>query len=228
MLNIVIVEDNLLLQEELIEAMRGQGYCAHGADSAEQLNEILAVHPMDVLVLDVNLPYEDGFSIASRMRQRFPDLFIIMLTARTRPSDRTQGYAAGIDIYLSKPTNPAELFAILRNMQRRREPESGRSELKLNILKHSLFSQNGSFCHLTEKETTFLEALALAPEGLAETDFLLEHFLHRRGLDITREYLAVIASRIRTKAAELSGNEEIIRAVRNRGYKLIAGLELVT
>jgi len=103
-LTVVLVEDHDDLREEMLDYLRRPQWRVLGADSGAALNQWIARHPIDVVVLDVNLPGEDGFSIAQRLRATHPGLGIVLLTARTRPSDRSTGYRAGGDVYLTSPT----------------------------------------------------------------------------------------------------------------------------
>jgi two-component system phosphate regulon response regulator OmpR len=100
--SIVIVEDNLAVQEALCDHLREQGFEVRGVDSGAALDAALAQSSAHALVLDLNLPGEDGHSIAQRMRARFPRIGILMLSAALAGA----GAAARqpqVDVYLRKP-----------------------------------------------------------------------------------------------------------------------------
>jgi len=110
---IVIVEDNLAVQEALCDHLREQGFDVRGVDSGAALDAALAQASAHALVLDLNLPGEDGHSIALRMRARFPRMGILMLSAALA------GAGAGarqpqVDVYLRKPAQAQALTDALR------------------------------------------------------------------------------------------------------------------
>ena len=118
-LNIVVVEDNDLLREEMVSFLTRPGWQAHGVGSGEDLNSWLKQDTPHLAVLDVNLPHEDGYSIASRLRARYPVIGIVMMTARVMSGERIVGYEYGADVCLTKPTNTRELTAVVENLSRR-------------------------------------------------------------------------------------------------------------
>ena len=165
-LTIALIEDNTLLREELCRFLEKQGWETHGADCGEQLNQLLLQHHLDLVVLDVNLPHEDGYSIASRLRQSHPRIGIIILSARTRPSDRVLGYQTGADIYLTKPPHTEELEAAIRNLALRLKPVPMR-HLTLDSHSRRLIAGDRLSCSLTTSETCLLKIMALQPDGAA-------------------------------------------------------------
>jgi len=87
-INIVVVEDNLALQDLMVDHLLKGGYSVRGVSDAEELAEVMAEERVDILLLDINLPGEDGLSIASRLRKVNPHLYIVMMTARTSEKTR--------------------------------------------------------------------------------------------------------------------------------------------
>ena len=118
-LKIAIVEDHEDLRELFVDFLREQSHDVAGFCSADDLDDHLACQDVDLLILDLNLPGEDGFSIARRLRSVHLGLHIIMVTARTAVEERIKGYASGADLYLSKPVSPAELAAAVGSVARR-------------------------------------------------------------------------------------------------------------
>ena len=118
-LNIIVIEDNEDLRETMVDALRGQGYQVTGLDCAEALPEQTAWQRVDIMVVDLNLPGEDGLSVVARVRSIQPDVGIIMVTARNQPKDRQVGYSAGADNYLTKPFSLQELNATISSLGRR-------------------------------------------------------------------------------------------------------------
>ncbi|WP_295455743.1 helix-turn-helix domain-containing protein [uncultured Thiodictyon sp.] len=118
-LNIIVVEDHDDLREATVEALRGLGHAARGLTCAEALDAELRAAPADLLVLDLNLPGEDGISLARRMRVAWPAMGIIMVTVREQVRSKIEGYDSGADLYLTKPTSIGELEAAIGALARR-------------------------------------------------------------------------------------------------------------
>ncbi len=118
-LNIIVVEDHDDLREVTVEALRGLGHEARGLACAEALDAALRAAPADLLVLDLNLPGEDGIHLARRVRSARPEIGIIMVTVREQVRSRIEGYASGADLYLTKPTSLEELEAAIGALARR-------------------------------------------------------------------------------------------------------------
>lgn len=224
-LMIVVVEDNELLREEMVCFLTRPGWQAHGVDCGEELNAWLAGNVPDIAVLDVNLPYEDGYSIAARLRESHPGLGVVMLTARVRHAERATGYQAGADVYLTKPTSPDELIAVIENLGRRLQPREV-SQLLLDRAGAALTDMSGQRCALTQNELRFLELLALAPGRGADIEYLLCAMTSREDRPPTRESLAVLISRLRGKCKQMLGIENLLIADRNVGYRLSMSVRL--
>lgn len=223
---IVVVEDNELVREEMVCFLNRPGWRAHGADCGEELSVWLRRNTPDIAVLDVNLPHEDGYSIAARLRESHPEMGIIMLTARSRGSDRSVGYQAGADVYLTKPTNTAELVAVITNLSRRTRREAPR-QLRLDRARGLLTGPEGDSCRLTISELRLLELLALAPAREADSEYLLAELLNSESRVPSRENLAVLVSRLRAKCQRLAGVDNLVAAHRGLGYRLTLPMELV-
>lgn len=219
-LDIVVVEDNDALREQLMAFLVRPGWRLRGADCGEALDALLRDQPADVVVLDLNLPFEDGTSIARRLRVAFPAMGIVMLTARVRPVDRTTGYASGADVYLTKPTNVEELESVIQNLARRLVPQPGAdSALVLDQTAHCLRLPGGAGIQLSSKETQLLRLLAMAPERQLDTDYLLHQLYRDDVYPSKREHMTVLISRLRLKL-NATAHKDLVRAVRGVGYRL--------
>ena len=222
---VVIVEDNETLCAELVHFLNTAGIQALGLGDGLALNDHLARDQPDVLILDLNLPFEDGIQITRRVRQAFPDVRIAMLTGRGLGIDRTEGYEAGADVYLTKPTRPAELLAVVRNLHLRRSgTQVATPRWTLDGTRRCLVSSQGHSLPLTESETCLLHALAVAGGGLDH-----EPLLDALGADATnprhgKARLEVLVSRLRSKLRGLGPDGLTIHARRGHGYQL--GFEL--
>ena len=119
MSRIVLVDDEEDLREPVAAYLRDNGLDVAEASGGVALDAVLAAGPVELAVLDVNMPGEDGFSIAKRLRARPERIGIIMLTARRDVIDRVVGLELGADDYLMKPFEPRELLARIRAVLRR-------------------------------------------------------------------------------------------------------------
>ncbi len=117
--HIVLVDDEEDLRDPLVDYLREEGLQVSGVDGGAALDQLMAERPVALAVLDVNMPGEDGFSIARRLRATDPHLGIVMLTSKRDLIDRIVGLEIGADDYLTKPIEPRELLARLRAMLRR-------------------------------------------------------------------------------------------------------------
>jgi DNA-binding response OmpR family regulator len=123
MSKVLVVEDEQHLADGLRFNLEAEGYEVEVADTGEAALELIGGRgtPFDVVVLDVMLPGKDGFAVISEMRRSHQFVPTLMLTARSRPEDVLQGFAAGADDYVSKPFDLSILMARIRGLLRRRE-----------------------------------------------------------------------------------------------------------
>lgn len=223
-LNIIVVEDHDDLREVTVDALQGMGHQARGVDCAEALDEMLAVFAADALVLDLNLPGEDGISIAQRIRKAQPGMRIIMVTTRDAIRDVLSGYDSGADIYLSKPTSPEELGAALRALGRRIRSEIPPALLNLDLSRLRLKGPQGTV-DVSEHECQLLAALARTREHRLETWQLLE--LGGRSMTLPdKKALAVQIVRLRKKLLDVGAVEPTIKSIRSTGYQLCLDLQV--
>lgn len=227
MLTIVLVEDHDDLRDEMVAYLARPEWRVLGVDSGEALNRVMAEHPVDVVVLDVNLPYEDGFSISQRLRDVYPELGIVMLTARTRPSDRSTGYRMGSDVYLTKPTNVVELEAVIANLLRRVQRPQAPSRYQLLRQQQLLRAPDGRTWPLTAREAQLLELLGQAPHQEMDIDRLQHELGRHMDHPPTPENLAVLISRLRNKLQEPPDGINPITGQRGKGYRLVLPLSIV-
>jgi len=162
-LRIALVEDHTDLRELLVEYLRGQSHDVVGFVCAEELDEHLAGHDVDILILDLNLPGEDGLSIARRLRAVHSHLYVVMLTARDTLGDCVEGYGSGADLYLTKPVPPAALAAAIGSMQRRLTSVSANTPtLVLDTRRLTLKGEKDEVA-IGRSEALLLKSLAEAP-----------------------------------------------------------------
>ncbi len=225
-LHVAIVEDHLDLRDLFADFLRGQGHDVVAFSFGDELDDYLPLNDCELLILDINLPGEDGYSIAARLRAANPALHIIMLTARTAVEDRIRGYASGADLYLAKPVSPAELGAAVGSIARRVAAVRDRSpQLGLDVERLLLSAEHGEVA-LSQPEAQLLKAMAVAPG--ANLDYwrcmeLLELPADERG----KASLEVRISRLKKKIRAAGITGPIIKALRKEGYHLCLPLRMV-
>lgn len=224
-INIVVVEDNFALQDLMVDHLRNDGYAVHGVGDSEELADWMAGKQVDILVLDINLPGENGLSIASRLREVNPNLYIVMLTARTSEKDKMQGYESGADIYLTKPASPAEVSAAISSIYRRiKVYQNDRRTLSLNLQKKQIVGRKGTV-NLGSMEVILLKSLAEAPSQKLDYWRMLE-LIDKQPTDKDKAALGVQVYRLKQKISEASGEEIVIKSVFNEGYQLVTAVRI--
>lgn len=232
MLNIVIVEDNAALRESLVDVLAAEDHHVAAFESAEGFLANCSIGSVDILLLDLNLPGEDGVSLARRLRTDWPELGIIMLTARSAPTDRSAGYESGADIYLTKPSSAPELTASIRALARRLNKDSrgaaapsDGSEVALVLnCKTMTLTGRGGVQALTASETDLLEAFAKAPDNRLEVDSILG--LGPLSAPASKAALGVKIVRLRKKLIAAGATGQPLNVIRNWGYQLSVPISL--
>ena len=226
-LNIIVVEDHEALREVTVAALQVDGHHVTGVASGQALNALQAdpsTPPTDLLVLDLNLPGEDGISLARRIRQTQPGVGIVMVTARGRLAERMEGYESGADLYLTKPASLDELRTAIKALTRRlKRLDSGRgavpaATLRLNRRQLVLFGPAAQV-ELSAAEVELLAALARAPQQRLENWQLVE-LLGKTESIYRKSSLQVLIFRLRKKLAQAGASAHAIKVIRHIGYQL--------
>lgn len=226
-LNILVVEDHDDLREATVAALAAMGYAVQGVASAEAIDDEAGRFAADIVLLDLNLPGEDGLSVSRRLRAAEPDIGIIMVTARNQAKDVMQGYSSGADIYVAKPASPEELHAAVQALARRIRPDKRvAAPLAINMQTLQLVGPQGAV-HLSDHECQLLAALNRAKSRRLETWQMLE-LLGKAVDDNEKRALTVQFVRMRKKLADVSGVEPTIKSIRGSGYQLCVAIEITS
>ena len=225
-LNLVVVEDNNDLRTLLSQALRKDGHHVNALSCAEELEDHAGSDHADAFLIDINLPGEDGLSLAKRIRNAHPLVGIIMLSARSALDDKLSGYECGADIYLTKPVSLPELSAALRSFARRRLATFKHITPKgLTLNKLELQGQQTSV-KLSAQEAIVLTALARAPAGRLET-WQIADLLDIEMDESFKSSLAVRMVRLRKKLTDAGAEGLVIESLRNIGYQLTTHIEIL-
>lgn len=233
-LKILVVEDHDDLRDITVDILNLQGHQAMGLPSAESLAESHCqekgelITGLDLLIVDLNLPGEDGLSLAKRFRAAQPGLGIIMVTARHEAADKVRGYESGADIYLPKPVSAEELVAAVNALARRlgqtSQSESGNLSLRLDTQGMCLHGPQDKV-DLSHRECNLLVALTRAPGQRLEYWQLLELF--GLGLDEQdKTNLEIRIVRLRKKMTAVGADKGCIRSIRLHGYQLCLAISI--
>ncbi|WP_303787238.1 response regulator transcription factor [Azovibrio restrictus] len=222
--HIAVVEDHEALREMTMATLADPpAWLVRGYGSAEALLGELERHPLDIVILDVNLPGASGFSLARTLRQVAPDVGILMLTVRGKVEDKLLGYDSGADLYLPKPVDGNELRAAVRALARRLQrqdappaPEAAAPAWGLSADGWTFMDGQGKPLPLTAQERTFLQYLT-ARLGEAVSRESIAVALGEDPYEYDYHRLEVLVSRLRRKALE-QGVDLPLRAVRGVGY----------
>jgi DNA-binding response OmpR family regulator len=218
---ILLIEDDAPLRALVRRGLEEDGHVvdalADGVDCAEYLRQ---AH-YDALILDLNLPHEDGLSVLRRARADGHRVPVLILTARDAPRDVVAGLDAGADDYLRKPFAFDELEARLRSLARRPtnwvESELVFGDLSFNAETRQAHRGRRDLM-LTAKETLFLETM-LRHAGRTVTRRMLEERLWDRESERASNVLDVYARRLRKKLTE-DGEPQLLHTQRGLGYRL--------
>lgn len=222
-MRVLIVDDDQSLRRLVGAFLAEEGFDVHEAHDATSMRRVMAAADIEILILDVMMPGEDGLSIA-RTLTRESDAGIIMVSARGAETDRIVGLEVGADDYLTKPLSPRELLARIRALQRRRQSAGGQRIVtgykfegwRLDPARRILRDQNEVVIGLSEGEFGLLLAFVEHPHVVLSRDELLE-LARGSDSDAFDRAIDTQVSRLRRKlCSHLPG--EIIRTVRNKGY----------
>lgn len=226
--HLLIVEDDPDISEPLAKFLRGNGFMITVADRAEPADDILAHEDVDLVLLDVMLPGEDGLTLCRRLRAAGGPR-IIMVTALSEPTDKVAGLEFGADDYVAKPFDLRELLARIRAVLRRapiadEEPRRPGAEPVLRFSgfvfhphRRFLRSPAGLRIPLTGAETDLLLVLCQNPRKILSREELI-NLTRGKGFAISTRSIDLLISRLRRKLATDDPLADLIRTVRADGY----------
>lgn len=236
MARIIVVEDEADLRDDLVEYLGRCGFEVQGAANGGELDRLLSDGSAEIIILDVNLPDEDGFSIARRVRAPSGPA-IIMLTARSGLIDRVIGLELGADVYLVKPVDfrevEAQIKALLRRVQRPAagpvfnasgSMADGRKSWHFDDTEWRIQPPDGPAVPLTATEYKFLSLLVVVPgEPVSRQDISLA--LTGRDWDPYSRSIDSLVRRLRIKVEERTGASLPVQAVHGVGYAFVGAIQ---
>ena len=230
---VLIVEDDVAVREMLVEYLGSHGYAVSSAEGGERMREAIEQALPDVVLLDVNLPGEDGLTLARYLRERY-DVGIIMVTGAADIVDRVAGLEVGADDYVTKPFDPRELRARLKSVLRRLAPQPASpvgeaapaAQLKpvgacrLDLVSHRLYGSDGAEIAITGMEFDLLRVFVERPNQVLSRDQLLTLTRNRSWEPFDRS-IDIRIARLRRKVEADPERPQAIRTVRGAGYMYV-------
>ncbi|MDG3088623.1 response regulator transcription factor [Vibrio hannami] len=229
---ILVVDDDREIRELLDEYLTKAGYAVVLASEGEEMKRHLLVREPDLILLDIMLPGDDGFTLCQYIRKS-SNVPIIMLTAVSDETDQIVGLEIGADDYIAKPFSPRQLVARIKAMLRRtRSPEVEEdkpkpkiiefAQWKLNTITHLLSNtETGEEVELSGKDYSLLLLFLESPNQVLDRDTITQATKGRNALP-TERGLDVQLSRLRQRLGDSGKHPKLIKTMRGDGYILSA------
>jgi two-component system OmpR family response regulator len=230
--HIIVVDDEAAAREMVGDYLRMHGFTVTLCDGAVGLRATMAKQPADLIVLDLNMPQEDGLSVIRKLKQS-SSVPVIMLTATASSIDRVVGLELGADDYVAKPCELRELVARIRSVLRRAGPgapppaapaaaaaEPQRVRFGTKWLDHdaqALRDDDGNEHPLTSSEYGLLKAFAANPKRVLSRERLLE-LANARNAEAFDRAIDIRIMRLRRKIEPDPAHPTVIRTIRGGGY----------
>ncbi|MBD1227806.1 two-component system response regulator OmpR [Xenorhabdus griffiniae] len=227
---ILVVDDDMRLRALLERYLSEQGFQVRSAANAEQMDRLLTRESIQLIVLDLMLPGEDGLSICRRLRSQHNAIPIIMISAKGEEIDRIVGLEIGADDYLAKPFNPRELLARIRAVLRRQTKELPGAptpdnavikfgKFKLDLGTREMFHRD-ELLPLTSGEFSVLKVLVSHPREPLSRDKLM-NLARGREYGAMERSIDVQISRLRRLIEEDPTHPRYIQTVWGLGYVFV-------
>jgi DNA-binding response OmpR family regulator len=233
--HILVVDDQQEICDVVQEYLTGEGYRVSVAHDGGGMRRVLSQSQVDLVILDLMLPGEDGLTLARSLRSESTNIGIIILTGRGETVDRIIGLEMGADDYLPKPFHLRELLARVKSVLRRVQSRSGeashqaRSRVRfagwnLDLSSRELLSPAGEEVRLTTGEFDLLAAFVNNANQVLTRDRLLDLARNREAGPFDRT-IDVQVGRLRRKLEDDPQNPSLIKTVRGSGYIFTPGVE---
>jgi DNA-binding response OmpR family regulator len=236
--HVLAIDDDPSVLKMIVDYLGDNDIRVTALGSGREIAAVLKRDPVDLVVLDLRLPDEDGMQIARRLRAELPELPIIMLTGLKDEADRVMGLELGADDYLTKPFSPRELLARIRALLRRSRAQQtvadGLQKIRayrfagweLKVRLRRLVDPEGKNVPLTKTEFNLLAAFLAGPQRVLSRDQLLAGSrLHND--EVYDRSIDVQVGRLRKKLRPTASSLDLIHTQRGVGYVFTAPVEIV-
>lgn len=226
---LLVVDDEPEILDILSEYFQSKGYGVKTAESAAQARRQIEERTPELMIIDIQMPGEDGLSLTRWVREQFPEVRVVMLTTASEVIDRVVGLEMGADDYIAKPFDLREVLARVKVLLRRMETVTtitsspgrirfGSNELDIN--RRKLFDASNREISLTAMEFDLLKAFAEHPNRVFNRDQLME-LAHHKGWEAFDRSIDLRIMRLRRKIEVQPDKPEIIKTVRGVGYMYV-------
>ena len=216
---LLLVEDHEDLRAELAFQLRYHRMDVIETADAQGCDRVLATQLPDIIVLDINLPDRSGYAIASEVKQRHPQLGIIMLTARAEVDDRVLGFEVGADVYMVKPVDFRELHACIKSLLARLSVGGKQQQWRFSESSRLLTTPDQNNLELTTLEAVTFKTMLQFRGSVCPREKLHE-VLGFSGLDLNDIRLNTLISRLRRRLVQFNPELRIV-TWRNKGYAYV-------
>lgn len=231
---ILVVDDDREIRESLVTLLESEGFNSMVASDGKEMFDILSGQKVDVILLDIMLPGQDGFELCRKVRAESNMPPVIMITAKDQEIDRVVGLELGADDYIVKPFSSRELIARIKVVLRRVRSESDHPSRGLYVFsgwsfdpaRMELTDARSVITPLSSSENSLLLAFVQNPKTPLTRDQLLDLTKGRNSSPIDRSIDSHI-SRLRRKLGDDAKKPEIIKTAWGKGYMFTPEVELV-
>jgi len=234
--HLLVVDDDREIRHLLTEYLTQAGFRVTAVGDGKAMRRALETNRIDLVVLDLMLPGEDGLTLCRELRARSNSLPVLMLTARGDEVDRIVGLEMGADDYLAKPFNPRELLARIKTILRRAHALPPNLELAaaksfrfagwtLAVATRDVTAPDGLVVPLSGAEYRLLRVFLDHPQRVLPRDQLLE-LANRREAILFDRSIDVLVGRLRKRLGDDSKEPTLIKTVRGEGYVLAATVDI--
>ncbi|CAG8999510.1 MAG: Transcriptional regulatory protein OmpR [Candidatus Celerinatantimonas neptuna] len=226
---ILVVDDDQEILSLLQQYLTKSGFIVDTASEGKQMRHRLEIQQPDLIILDIMLPGDDGFTLCRKIRQE-SNVPIIMLTANSDETDRVIGLELGADDYIGKPFSPRELLARIKALLRRSEVTNQAmqparyirfNEWRLDTQTQCLLHESGLQLELSGSDYRLLQLFLQHPNEILNRDLISDATRGRGSLPMERG-IDVQISRLRHRLGDNNKNRRIIKTIRGSGYILVA------
>lgn len=220
-MRIVVVEDNISMAKGLRYYLQDAGHAVDLLHDGAEASAFLRDEPADIIVLDINLPSQDGLSVLRELRERGDQRPVLLLTAQSETRDKIEGLDAGADDYLAKPFEMEEFGARIRALSRRvvapTTPNATIGGVSFDRTARMISSAEGPL-NVPRREVALFERLLMAEGRIVSKQGLLDS-LYGTGTDVDEPVVEVYVSRLRKR---LQPHGVQIKVQRGLGYLMQA------
>jgi len=214
---LAIVEDDDNFRQSMVDYFDLLGFPVWGAESAETFYKNLIVSPIDIVILDIGLPGDDGFQVTKHL-QNLHGIEILILSGRDSTNDRIQGLNLGAGRYLVKPIDMNELVAHVEAASRNIKNISDDDTWSLQYSNWSLISPQGNIINLTSREFALMECLIKSPNQTATRTDIANVLAcgNLNGYDFHR--IDMVVTRLRKKIRTITNQSAPIKTINSIGF----------